>query len=118
MTSRGFWGYTLGIVLTAFYIILYWFPEYLGLGSDGKPNQGLVAFFDPLSYFMKGEPASQWFLYGTLYTLAILVFGVKFIWKYRHNRLSERPAMTNAITLSRIRHAAGFSNRGRNRRAP
>jgi polyferredoxin len=25
-------------------------------------------------------------MYGTLYTLAILVMGIKFIWKYRHNR--------------------------------
>src|SRR5690606_8571436 len=32
------------------------------------------------------NPASQWFVYGTLYTLAILGFGIKFIWKYRHNR--------------------------------
>jgi len=38
---------------------------------------------------LKGKPASQWFLYGTLYTLAILIFGVKFLLKYRHNRYQQ-----------------------------
>ncbi len=85
LTGRGVWGLLLGVVITGFYVLLYWFPAYLGLGSDGASNSGLVAFFDPLSQFFKGKPASQWFVYGTLYTLAILAFGVKFIYKYRHN---------------------------------
>jgi len=33
-----------------------------------------------------GQAASQWFVYGTLYTLAILSLGIKFMYKYRHNR--------------------------------
>ncbi|MCH4565653.1 hypothetical protein MKP05_21470, partial [Halomonas sp. EGI 63088] len=49
-------------------------------------NTGLVALFDPLSRFLNGNPASQWFVYGTLYTVAILAFGIKFLWKYRNNR--------------------------------
>jgi hypothetical protein len=32
------------------------------------------------------EAASQWFVYGTLYTIAILGLGYKFILKYRHNK--------------------------------
>ena len=85
LSSRGFWGWILGIFLTGFYIVLYFFPEYMGLVKDGA-NGGVIALFDPLSKALSGNPASQWFVYGTLYTLAILVFGVKFIWKYRHNR--------------------------------
>ena len=85
MTSRGLWGWLSGIVITFFYVCLYWFPHLVGLGEDGQ-NSGLVAFFDPLSMAIKGKPSSQWFVYGTLYTLAILLFGFKFIWKYRHNR--------------------------------
>ena len=85
LSSRGFWGWVLGIALTLFYVILYWFPQYLGLVNDGD-NVGVIALFDPLSKALSGNPASQWFLYGTLYTLAILAFGIKFIWKYRHNR--------------------------------
>ena len=86
ITNRGASAWVLGVFLTGFYILLYWFPLYLGLGANGAANTGLVAFFDPLSQLLKGQPASQWFVYGTLYTLFILVFGLKFIWKYRHNR--------------------------------
>ncbi len=84
-TSRGLWAYLLGIVFTLFYVVLYWFPEYLGL-REGAENTGIIAFFDPLSRLISGQPASQWFVYGTLYTLAILVFGYKFILKYRNNK--------------------------------
>lgn len=85
-TNTGNWAWVLGVVLTVFYILLYWFPESVGQGVSGKPNSGLVALFDPLSQFLKHQPASQWFVYGVLYTLAILAFGFKFIYKYRHNR--------------------------------
>ncbi|WP_203295488.1 4Fe-4S dicluster domain-containing protein [Luteirhabdus pelagi] len=85
LSSRGFWAWVLGILLTLFYVALYWFPQYLGLVQDGD-NRGIISLFDPLSYLINGGPASQWFVYGTLYTLAILAFGLKFIWKYRHNK--------------------------------
>ena len=84
MTARGFWAWVTGISLTLFYIVLYWYPEYLGLNSEGE-NTGIIALFDPLSRLISGYPSSQWFVYGTLYTVAILVFGYKFILKYRHN---------------------------------
>ena len=86
LTNRGIYGWIAGVILTGFYVLLYWFPGYIGFGTDGKTNEGLVALFDPLSYFFKGKPASQWFVYGTLYTISILVLGIKFIFKYRHNR--------------------------------
>lgn len=85
MTSRGVLGWATGILLTLFYIVLYWFPQFLGLNAEGE-NTGLISLFDPLSTLISGNPASQWFVYGTLYTLAILSFGVKFILKYRHNK--------------------------------
>lgn len=84
-TSRGFLGYLAGVLLTSFYIILYFYPEYLGL-VKGATNNGVIALFDPLSKALSGNPASQWFVYGTLYTIAILFFGIKFIIKYRHSR--------------------------------
>lgn len=86
LTNRGVWGWCLGIFLTGFYILLYWFPQYLGLGGENAPNKGLIAFFDPLSKLLNGNPASQWFVYGTLYTLAIVTLGIKFMLKYRHSR--------------------------------
>jgi len=84
LTNRGAFGWLVGIVLTGFYVMLYWFPELLGQSKSG--NTGIVALFDPLSMFFKGQAATQWFVYGTLYTLIILALGVKFMYKYRHNR--------------------------------
>lgn len=86
MSARGVVGWATGILLTGFYIILYYFPSYLGTGSNGTANTGLVALFDPLSQLLKGQNASQWFVYGTLYTVAILSLGYKYILKYRHNK--------------------------------
>ena len=38
ISSHGAWGWILGIILTSFYIVLYFFPQYLGLGKDGAEN--------------------------------------------------------------------------------
>lgn len=86
LSNRGLLGWAAAFILTGFYVLLYWFPALLGLGSDGAANTGIIALFDPLSMFFKGQPASQWFVYGSLYTVAILGMGYKFILKYRHNR--------------------------------
>lgn len=88
ISSRGYLGWIAAISLTGFYIVLYFYPQFLGLNSDSE-NTGIIALFDPLSYFLSGNPASQWFVYGTLYTVAIFSFGIKFIWKYRHNRYEK-----------------------------
>lgn len=89
ISSRGTLAWITGIVLTAFYVVLYFYEGLLGAGTDGVDNTGLVALFDPLSQLLSGRPASQWFVYGTLYTIAILAFGYKFILKYRHNRYEQ-----------------------------
>jgi len=89
ISSRGTLGWITGIVLTLFYIVLYFYPNLLGLGVNAASNTGLVSLFDPLSKVLNGNPASQWFVYGTLYTVAILAFGYKFMLKYRHNRYQQ-----------------------------
>ena len=86
LSSRGAIGWVVGVVLTMFYVVLYFYPHLLGLGAHGAKNTGLIALFDPLSHLLSGGDASQWFVYGTLYTLAILLFGFKFMLKYRGNR--------------------------------
>lgn len=87
LSNRGVWGWVLGIILTGFYVLLYWFPQYLGYQSGvAGANEGMIGLFDPLSMLIKGTPASQWFVYGTLYTILILTLGIKFLYKYRHNR--------------------------------
>lgn len=76
LSARGVWGWLAGIVITGFYVCLYWFPEYLS---------GLIQVFDPLSRLLQAKAANQWFVYGSLYTAAVLFMGVKFLYKYRHN---------------------------------
>lgn len=83
-SNRGVIAWISGIGLTGFYVLLYFFPQYLGL-REGAESVGIISLFDPLSKALSGNPASEWFVYGTLYTVAILFFGIKFIWKYRHN---------------------------------
>src|SRR5690606_41294319 len=58
LTSRGLYAWILGICITGFYIILYFFPQYLGLRYQGS-NTGLIALFDPLSRLLSGNPDSQ-----------------------------------------------------------
>ena len=86
LTSRGTIAWASGIILTAFYVILYWYPQVLGLGADGSANMGLIRLFDPLSRALNGKQASQWFVYGALYTFVILFLGIKFMVKYIHNK--------------------------------
>ncbi len=75
--NRGAVGWLMGIVLTLFYVLLYWFPDTL---------QYMVQAADPVSYTLRGMPADRWFFYGLLYTIAILVMGLRFIGRNRHNR--------------------------------
>jgi hypothetical protein len=85
ISSRGFLAQLAGISLTGFYIVLYFYAELLGLNSEGA-NTGVIAFIDPLSRMLSGNPAESVVCMWDLYTVAIVCFGIKFIWKYRHNR--------------------------------
>jgi Pyruvate/2-oxoacid:ferredoxin oxidoreductase delta subunit len=79
--SRGAWGWILGVAITGFYVILYWFPEWL---------ENWIRLVDPLALLLMQQPADQWFLYGTFYTLAVLIMGLRMIfYKYRHNRYHQ-----------------------------
>ena len=89
ISNRGIIAWLLALVLTVFYVALYFFPQYLGLGQEGQNNSGLIALFDSLSLKMKGIPANQWFVYGVLYTLAILIMGIRFLYKYKGNRYQQ-----------------------------
>ena len=68
ISTRGVLGWMIGILISGFYTCLYWFPEKLS---------GLIALFEPLSQALRGKPSDQWFVYGTFYTTAVLVMGVK-----------------------------------------
>ncbi len=76
-TGRGWVAYVTFGWLVGFYILLYFFPDYI---------ISWVYPVDPLSQVLSGNMASQWFLYGTMYTSVMLVMGAKMYIKYRHNR--------------------------------
>lgn len=86
LLSRNWQAWGLALVLTTLYSFLYWQPSLLGLGTGDQENSGLIRIFDPLSLWLKGSPASEWFVYGFLYTWAVILFGITFIQKYKHNR--------------------------------
>lgn len=75
--ASGWLGVVAGLLLIAFYVLLYWAPQHIG---------AWVAMVDPLSRMLSGMPASHWFFYGLLYTLGVLVMGVRMLAKYWHNR--------------------------------
>jgi ferredoxin-type protein NapH len=77
MKNRGWLGILTGTYLIAFYVFLYYFPEYMTTW---------VLMVDPISYWIKGSEAGRFFLYGFIYTLCILVMGVRMMLKYRHSR--------------------------------
>ena len=75
-TSRGTIAWITAVVLTGFYVLLYWFPFTL---------QSHIRALDPASQWLRNKPADHWFLYGTFYTLAILIMGLRASLKYRHS---------------------------------
>lgn len=76
-TSRGWIGIIVGTFLIGFYIALYFYPEYIA---------NWVLMMDPISLSLNGNVASQWFLYGILYCVAMVVMGIRMYIKYRHSK--------------------------------
>lgn len=76
VTSRGWLGILLGTFLILFYVVLYFYPAYI---------VNWVILVDPISKAISGNPATQWFLYGFIYTLCIVIMGIRMIIKYRHS---------------------------------
>ena len=86
--NRALLGWALGLALTAFYVVLYFKDDLERLGLPpvlARP----IRLCDPLALLLSGQPADQWFLYGLLYTLAVSVFGLRMLRKYRHNRYQQ-----------------------------
>ena len=83
-SSRGVIGWFLAVFITGFYVLIYFWPSTL---------KNLIILVDPVKVALTGSSdvnadgtvASQWFFYGFLYTLCILVMGVRAIIKYRHS---------------------------------
>lgn len=75
-TSRKWLGMLIGTGLIVFYVVLYFYPQYIS---------NWILLVNPISQVLNGHDASQWFLYGLLYTVAVLVMGIRMLIKYRGN---------------------------------
>ncbi|MDQ2658070.1 MAG: 4Fe-4S ferredoxin, partial [Bacteroidota bacterium] len=77
LKNRGWLGILTGSWLIGFYLLLYFSPEYM---------TNWVIMVDPISKWINGNEAGKFFLYGFIYTLCILVMGIRFIIHYRHSK--------------------------------
>lgn len=98
-TALGSVGWILGIVLTGGYVLLYWWPQTLA---------GLVRLIDPIADWIgypEGVEARRWVFYGFVYTFAVVVMGVRMLYKYRHNRYQ----IIRTFSVMFFQFAFGFS---------
>ncbi len=78
--DTGWLGIIAGTYLIGFYILLYWAPSYI---------QNWIDMVDPVSRMLSGGEASQWFLYGLMYSVIVLVMGIRMFTKYQHNKYQK-----------------------------
>lgn len=76
-TNRGWIGWFVFVYLVGFYLLLYFLPDFI---------VNWTYIVDPISENISGNPASQWFLYGFLYCVVMVVMGIRMYIKYRHNK--------------------------------
>ncbi len=76
VSNQGFIAVLIGLGIIGFYTVLYWFPYLL---SDW------VLLANPVSQLLNGGPADNDFLYGLIYTVVVLLTGMKMFMKYRHS---------------------------------
>lgn len=75
--NTGWLGVIAGTYLIIFYVLLYWAPAYIN---------NWITIVNPISLKLSGNLASNWFLYGLMYTVIVIVMGVRMMSKYRHNK--------------------------------
>ncbi len=76
-TNRGWVAWLVLVYLVLFYLLLYFMPDYV---------VNWTFILDPISEFLNGGTASQWFVYGFLYCVIMIVMAVRMYIKYRHNK--------------------------------
>lgn len=78
-------------LLTTGYSVLYWMPEAV---------EPLLPMVDDLSSSMRGMEADRWWLYGVLYTFAVVASGMVVFQRYRHDAYQRR--RTLVVTLAQL----------------
>lgn len=75
-TNRGWIAWLVFIFLVSFYLILYFRSEYA---------VNWTYLVDPISQTLSGNLAGQWFVYGFMYCVVMVVMAIRMYIKYRHN---------------------------------
>ena len=75
-TNKGWMGMIAFVYFVGFYVLLYFFPNYL---------VNPILSVNLVSKGLSGNPSSQWFLYGFMYCSVMTVFAIRMFIKYRHN---------------------------------
>lgn len=76
-TNRGWIAWLVLVYLVVFYLMLYFMADYV---------VNWTYILDPISESLNGGSASQWFVYGFLYCVIMIVMAVRMYIKYRHNK--------------------------------
>ncbi len=76
ITNRGWVAWLVLVYLVGFYLLLYFWPQYLANN---------IILVDPVSFSLSGNPAGHWFLYGFIYCVAMTLMAIRMFIKYRHN---------------------------------
>ncbi|TVZ53063.1 4Fe-4S binding protein [Dokdonia sp. Hel_I_53] len=76
-TNRGWIAWLVLIYLVAFYLVLYFYSDYV---------VNWTFILDPISRALNGGDASQWFVYGFMYCVIMITMAVRMYIKYRHNK--------------------------------
>jgi polyferredoxin len=76
-TNRGWIAWLVLIYLVTFYLLLYFYADYV---------VNWTFILDPISRALSGGDASQWFVYGFLYCTVMVTMGVRMYIKYRQNK--------------------------------
>lgn len=76
-TNRGWIAWLVLAYLVTFYLLLYFMADYV---------VNWTYILDPVSITLNGGDASQWFVYGFLYCIIMIVMAVRMYIKYRNNK--------------------------------
>ena len=83
--DTGWLGVIAGTYLIGFYVLLYWAPAYIN---------NWITMVSPVSEKLSGDPASRWFLYGLMYSVIVVVMGIRMMSKYQHNKYQRIRTMS------------------------
>jgi polyferredoxin len=83
--DTGWLGVIAGIYLVTFYVLLYWAPAYIN---------NWITMVNPISESLSGNAASRWFLYGLMYSIIVVVMGIRMMSKYQHNKYQKIRTMS------------------------